>query len=161
MPNLTDVTGDNMARRPYHPGPPTGFVTGAPKEAIMAEFGRRLNELLVQRSWNQSDLARHAAKHMPDKKFHRDNISQYVRGLALPGPVRLKALANAFGMKPEDLLPTRGQGIADERSPPLEVRFLPDGLAWLRINQAVPQDIAMKILGLLGQQDQGEPKKRK
>lgn len=159
MPQITDA-GDTMARRPYHPGPPQGFVAGAPKEAVMAEFGRRLNEMLVKKTWNQSDLARAAARFMPDKKFNRDNVSMYVRGLALPGPVRLSALAKALDMKPEELLPTRGQAMVEERSPPLAVRYLPDGLAWLQINQAVPQDVAMKILGLMGQLDQSDKKRK-
>lgn len=146
----TDM-GDTMARRgkPYHAAVPRGFTAGAPAEAVKAEFGRVLQKRMVDKNWNQSDLAREAAKHMKDKKFQRDNISQYVRGLTLPGPVRLAALAKALGCKPADLLPVRSTETIDAKSPPLDARDLGDGTVWLRVNQAVPQSIALQIMQLL------------
>lgn len=136
-------------RRPFHAGPPTGFHAGAPAEAIKAEFGRTLQKRLVDKNWNQSDLAREAAKHMPDKEFSRDNISQYVRGLTLPGTMRLNALSKALGCKSTDLLPVRSTETVDSKAPPLDMRSLGDGTVWLRVNQAVPQGVAMQIMNLL------------
>lgn len=143
-------TGDKMAiRKPYHASPPKGFVAGAPAEAIKAEFGRALQKRITDKNWNQSDMAREAAKFMPNKKFPRDNISQYIRGLTLPGPVRLKALARALNCKPEELLPVRSTETIDAKSPPLDARWLGDGNVWLRVNQAVPEAVALDVLKLL------------
>lgn len=152
MPTSYD-TETTMARRVFHNPPPKGFVKGAPKEAVMAEFGRLLQRLMVEKNWNQSDLARAAAKFMPDKKFHRDNVSMYVRGQSLPGPVRLNALAKALGTDTQTLLPTRGVEHVEERNPPLDARWMGDGNVWLRVNQAVSQEAAMKVLAILGQAD--------
>lgn len=150
-------TGEHMARRgPYHAAPPKGFVKGAPAEAIKAEFGRVLQKKMVEKVWNQSDLAREAAKHMPNKQLHRDNISQYVRGLTLPGPTRLKALAKALGCQPQDLLPIRTTETIDQKAPPLDVRSLGDGRSWLRVNQAVSDKTALKIMQLLNEDDDGK-----
>lgn len=156
MTTSTDNGGYEMAkktRRYTNVPPPSGFVQGAPREAVAAEFGRLLQKKMVEKNWSQSDLARAAAKYTPDKKFPRDTISGYVRGENLPGPVRLGALAKAFGVKSEDLLPTRGSTAVDERAPPLSVRSLGDGNMWLQVNQAVPQSVALKILALLEQSD--------
>lgn len=160
--SMTDTTGDGMARKkrsgrgasksqrmPYHAGPPSGFHAGAPADAIKSEFGRVLQAKLVEKNWNQSDLAREAAKHMPSKEFQRDNVSQYVRGLSLPGTVRLNAMAKALGCKPADLLPVRATENIDSKAPPLDARWLGDGNVWLRVNQAVPESIALSVLGLL------------
>lgn len=143
--------GMDMARRRRHfiNPPPQGYVEGAPKEAVLAEFGRLLQKLMVEKNWNQSDLARAAAKYMPNKKFQRDNISQYVRGLQLPGPVRLNAIARAFGKRPDEILPTRGVAPVESRLPPFAMRSLADGNVFLQINQAVSQDDALKIMQML------------
>jgi transcriptional regulator with XRE-family HTH domain len=145
--------GHDMARKrkSYHAALPRGFTAGAPVEAIKAEFGRVLQKRMVDKNWNQSDMAREAARFMPDKTFQRDNISQYVRGLSLPGPVRLNALARALGCKPTDLLPVRSSETIDAVAPPLDARDLGDGTVWLRVNQAVPQSIALQIMQLLMQ----------
>lgn len=151
MTHLASDTGDDtMARKPYHAATPKGFTQGAPAEAIRAEFGRVLQAKMVSKGWNQSALAKEASRHMPGKEFHRDNISHYVRGLTLPGPVRLAALAKALGCKPVDLLPVKSSETIDAKAPPLDARWLGDGTVWLRVNQAVQQDVALKILGLLG-----------
>lgn len=147
-----DIPGDTqMARRRANVinPPPKGFVEGAPREAVLAEMGRLIQDLMVKKNMNQSDLARAAAKYMPDKTFARDNISQYVRGLAAPGPVRLNAIAKALGKKPDEILPTRGISAVDARMPPLGMRGLADGNVFLQINQAVPQDVALKIIQML------------
>ncbi len=146
----TDL-GDTMARKkPYYAKPPQGFVAGAPAVQIKAEFARVLQKKMMEKNWNQSDVAREAAKHMPDGTFLRDNVSQYVRGLSLPGTARLSALAKAFRCKPEDLLPVRSTETIDQQAPPLDMRALPEnGMVFLRINQVVRQNIALKIIALL------------
>jgi transcriptional regulator with XRE-family HTH domain len=137
-------------KRSLPPGPPEGFPRGAPRDAIAVELGRRISKAMVDRNMNQSDLAREAAKHMPNKKFGRYSTSLYIRGKQIPGPERLRALSRALNIKEVELLPNRGVSPAESRTPPLDMRLLEDGNVWLRVNQSVPQDVAMKVLALLG-----------
>jgi hypothetical protein len=70
-------------------------------------FARNLQAALVDKGINQSVLAREAARHMPDKKFGRDLISNYVRARILPSPTHLRALSKVLGKSEEALLPSR------------------------------------------------------
>lgn len=122
--------------------------SGAPKDAIKNEFARRLQHKIAEKGWSQSETARQAAMHMPKgQDFGRDNISGYVRGLSLPGPVMLSALSKALGCDPIDLVPSAPS--VDTRHPPLEVKDSGDGRAWIRINQAVDWPVALKIMELI------------
>lgn len=121
-----------------------------PKEAVKAEFARRLQHYSTLKGWTQSELARQAENKLPKgHTFGRYNVSTYVRGKSLPGPVHLNALCDALGVKPDDLLPTRGVRQAGSEMPALDVRDMADGNVWLRINQAVPWPTALKIMELL------------
>jgi transcriptional regulator with XRE-family HTH domain len=142
---------ERRARRAYINPPPSGDIpANAPKDAVKVEFARRLQAAMIAKGWLQSELARHAEMHLPNKKrFGRDSISLYIRGKSLPGPLHLKALCTALGAKPEDLLPTRGVSAAGEAIPAFDVRDLSDGNVWLRINQAVPWPEAIKIMQLV------------
>lgn len=107
-----------------------------------------------KKGWNQSELARQADKHMPaGKQFGRDSVSNYVRGHNFPTPINLEALCKALDTKPEDLIPAQMFLRAKEDMPPLDVRGLGDGSAWLRVNQRVTMDVALKILELLNKKD--------
>lgn len=122
----------------------------APKDAVKIEFARRLQAAMIAKGMQQSDLARAAEIHLPKgKRFGRDSISLYIRAKSLPGPLHLKALCAALGAKPEELLPTRGIPAAGDSAPTLDARDLGDGNTWLRINQAVPWDDAIKIMQLV------------
>lgn len=121
----------------FHNAAPQGLPQGAPPEAVKTEFARRVQAAMVNKGWNQSELARRAALHMPDKKFGRDNVSNYIRGTSMPGPTHLNALARALGVQAKELVPARGMPSADDKAPPLDVKDLTDGRAWLRVNQAV------------------------
>lgn len=107
---------------------------GAPKDAVKREFAKRLQNAITARGWNQSELSRNAAKHMPDGKFGRDNVSNYVRGRVLPGPPHLNALAKALKVTPDDLLPSRYTKSVDDDNPPVDIKETEDGRAWLRVN---------------------------
>lgn len=150
MSQLPDTEEADMARRRFINPPPLG---GGDDNIISLkrEFAKRLQHMMTEKGWNQSDMARAAAKFMPDKKFNRDNISLYVRGSQLPGPVRLKALCKALGVDQDKLLPAGAVATVDEGSPPLALRPLGNGNDWLQVNQAVPHDVAMQIMVLLGQ----------
>ena len=124
-------------------------VSGAPREMVLREFAKRLQNAMLERGWHQSELARQATKHMADGKFGRDNVSNYVRGKTMPSPIHLNALAKALGKKPDDLLPARAYASAQDSSPPLDVKDLGEGKAWLRVSQAVEWPVALKVLAIL------------
>ena len=151
--DMTDIGGPVMPRkrgtRHYVNRPPSGLAAGAPTEAALIEFGNKLAKLMQDKGMSQSDLARAASKFMPNKKFNRDNISQYVRGNSFPYPVRLNAICKALGVNPEDLKPA-GLPTASDKAPPLDFRSLGDGKVFLRVNQAVELDVALKVVALLG-----------
>ncbi len=149
--NTTSAAGSTMAKRQFLNAPPTALPDGAPHSAVKAEFGRRIQALLVTKGWNQSDLAKQASKHMPGRQqLTRDNVSNYVRGQQLPGPVRLRALCGALGVSASDLLPAQAMQSVDDAAPPLSVKALANGQVFLQINQVTSMDTAMKVMTLLG-----------
>lgn len=124
-------------------------VVYAPKELMRAEFGRRLQNELIRKGWNQSELARHASLHMPEKYFGRDLISGYIRGKILPGPIHMDALCKALGKKPEDLLPAGATAAANSESAPIRTQSIDENRVLLQVNQVVDWPVALKILELL------------
>lgn len=132
-------------------------MSPAQQESAKAEFARRLQRMMSEAGLNQTELARLATKHMPvdkrtgkPKELSRDNVSNYVRGLVLPRPDNLRALCSALDCQPNELIPPRGvPTAADNNAPPLEFRAIDGGRVWLRINQTVTYETAMKIVALL------------
>ena len=128
---------------------------GAPPEQTPARRSRanpvlkqmlkdRLNELMLARGWRQIDLVE--ATGLP-----RDAISTYVLGKVLPGNLALNKIAEAFGVRPDDLVPgaTSSQTVAPSRKVATEnVPGLP-GYTHLRIDQVVRSSSALKILTIL------------
>lgn len=140
-----------MVKRNFHnTKPPADLPANAPKDAVKIEFARRLQVAMIAKGLQQSDLARNAQLQLPKgKRFGRDSISLYIRAKSLPGPLHLKALSAALGMKQDDLLPTRGIPYAGEHSPSFDARDLGDGNTWLRINQGVPWPVALQVMQLI------------
>lgn len=148
--------GVEVAQRQFHNTPPQPGTLVASKEAAMAEFGRRLQAKMIEKGWNQSDFARAASKHMPGKKgLGRDNVSNYVRGLQFPGPVRLTAILKTLGVPREELVPAGAVVSVDDKTPPLSFKSTGDGNVWLQVNQAVSMEVAMQIVQLLGTKKEG------
>jgi len=137
-------------RGALHLGETSSLPAGAPKDAAALEFGRRLQKAMVEKGWNQAELGRRALVHMPKgKSMSRDAISKYINGLTMPNPMRLAALSAALGMDQKDLMPMRQLTASADRMAPLDVRDMGDGTTWLRVNQAVPWPVAVKVLALL------------
>ena len=137
-----------MARRTHHSSP-TNLSEDAPKDAVLVDFGRRLQRAMIEKGWNQSELARRATGHMANGEVTRDAISKYINGVTLPGPDRLQAIAKALHMQPADILPTRGITAGAEKSPALDVRDVGEGNVWLRVNQQVEWARALEIMKIL------------
>jgi transcriptional regulator with XRE-family HTH domain len=120
------------------------------KQATRAEFGRRLNAQLVKNGWTQAEFARRAeAKAPKGMRIGTDSISHYINGRYLPSPSHVKVMAEALGVDPRELLPAKGVAEVGESLPPIGVQDLNNGTAWLRVNQAVPWPLAVKVLSLL------------
>lgn len=151
---MTDDNPQNASRGrgrgASHLGETSNLPAGAPKDAAALEFGRRLQKAMVEKGWNQAELGRRALVHMPKgKTMSRDAISKYINGLTMPNPMRLAALATALGMEQKDLMPMRHLTASAEKTAPLDVRDMGDGTTWLRVNQAVPWPVAIKVLALI------------
>lgn len=119
-------------------------------ELSKIEFGRKLQHLMLQKEWNQSDLARKSG-------LGRDAISMYVRGRSFPEPKNLAKLARAFGMTAAELLPNAEiRAIDADQLPMLEIKQAanhPDKVM-LRINRMVNMSQAAAIVAIL--RDAGE-----
>jgi transcriptional regulator with XRE-family HTH domain len=119
-----------------------------PKAAMRENFAQRLSAARMRKNWNQSDLAREAAKHVEGQVFGRALVSSYERARMFPNPFHLKALAAALGVMPDDLAPSSMPKF-DDPAPQLETRDLGNGKVLLRVNQQTDWKIALKILELL------------
>lgn len=119
-----------------------------PRALTRQEFGRRLSALMLERSWNQSELARAA-------DLGRDSISTYVNGKTFPTPRALKQLADALGVKREDLLPNQMMAAMDDEFPAVELKQATGhpNKAWLRINRAMSFATAARIIELINKED--------
>lgn len=124
------------------PDSPTSGL--APKHLTKQEFAKRIYNLMMVRGWNQSELARQAG-------LNRDAISTYMNGRALPTPPKLKALANALNVGPDELLPNHTESAIDQDMPAFEMRVSTSSSdqAWLRVNRLVSVVTAVKIAELL------------
>jgi len=117
-----------------------------PRDAVKAEFARRLQQRMLQHKpypMSQADLAR--ASHCG-----RDAVSTYVRGVSLPGSKALKQIADALGCEPEDLMP--GGGVAnDAAAPAFQIRQVAGSSdrVWITLNQSVTKDQAAQITAIL------------
>lgn len=124
-----------------------------PKHLTKQQFGRRLYQLMLARGWNQSELARQAG-------LPRDSISTYIRGVALPTPKSLKALADALDMQMTDILPNVAEMAVDEDHPSIEIKVSPSApnTAWLRVNRLVSLSTATQIAEMLAADQVGAPR---
>ena len=128
-------------------------------QSIKNEFARRLEARRIELGWNQSELARRASEHLPkpakgQKQGHsigRDQISHYSRGISLPRPEVLRALAKALDCEPRDLVPA---GVPSTVTPvAFRMTQLDSGRVQLTVNRVVSFETATKIVALLAEED--------
>jgi transcriptional regulator with XRE-family HTH domain len=133
----THLNGDDMT--------PLGLV---PKHLSKQAFAKRLYNLMIAKGWNQSELARRAG-------LQRDRISTYIRGQTLPTPQNVKAIADALGITPEELLPNHTEAAIEEDTPSLEMRVSTNdpSKAWLRVNRLVTTKTAAEVVTILNNDD--------
>lgn len=130
-------------------------------QMVVAEFARRLQAAMQQKGWNQSELARACDKLLPkpakgqiqNLTFGRDTISHYVRGVSMPRPERLAIIARALGVEQDDLMPPLGVPSAGGDRPAFQMSSAGDGRVFLSINRTMSMQLAMKITGMLNEED--------
>ena len=116
--------------------------------AARMQFAKNLKSLMIDRGLSQSELARQATVFLPKgASFGRDLISNYILGRNFASDIHLHAICKVLKVKPEEIDPSRGEGFGIGE-PPAEVRDTGNG-AWLRVNQAVTWDQALKIMTIL------------
>lgn len=125
---------------------PNADVDLSVKSIRKIEFAKRLYNLMMQKDWNQSDLARNSG-------LGRDSISQYVRGNNIPSPKNLKKLAEALGVQPVEIYPNYEAAAIEEEIPSLSFRQMPgdENHMWVRINKKVPMHVAAQIMKLMNE----------
>jgi transcriptional regulator with XRE-family HTH domain len=150
-----------VARRHRVLNKPSGLrelPASAPRELSKIEFGRRLNQLLLERDWTQSDLARQAFGETTDTRGYkvpknREVISSIINGKSFPSPLNLRRIAKALGMEEDKLLPNvKKMAIdAEKERPAFEFKVATGhpNEGWLQINQLVSYDTFVKIAALL------------
>ena len=110
-----------------------------PNHLTKQEFGRRIHRLLLERGWRQAELSRRSG-------VAKDAISTYINGKVYPSSLNVKKIADAFGVKPEELLPNHTEAAVDSANPSIEVKATPDAkFAWVRVNRLMTAKAAGAI----------------
>lgn len=131
---------------------------GAPTVEIGQQaFGRRLQQLLDQKGWNYSDLARAVwGKTTTASGYevakNRDRISVYISGKAFPDPRNLKRIADTLGVEISELAPEHvGNTMIEQPHPAYSITKIQgeSDNVFLRVNKIVPETVAAKIMFLL------------
>jgi transcriptional regulator with XRE-family HTH domain len=111
-----------------------------------SEVSRRIRAALGEKDWKQADLWRELVRVLGEENAPgKDSVSKWYRGQTLPRDVPVReALCQALGKEMSELFPKR-----DTSPPSLHVKDLPNGQAWLTIDQAVSWDVAYEIIKAL------------
>lgn len=140
-----------MARRVTIHKSPGDIPTGAPGDAVAVGFAQKLQFHMTQKGWSQKDLAERATIQLPEGApvVSPSNISKYINAREMPTPVKLKAIADSLGVKPEDLVDVDAVNAVGQIAAKISLQDLGDGRVWLRINQPVEWPLAMKVLNIV------------
>jgi transcriptional regulator with XRE-family HTH domain len=114
---------------------------------VKQEFGRRLYELMTERGWHQSELARQSG-------LPRDSISVYIRGKSLPNRENIEILAQCLGVKIEELINMRPKNGEENMKNDREIEIsIGQKTAWINLKRRVSIKTALKIVELLEADD--------
>ena len=136
----------------HHIPPPVGALPpNASSAEYTREFGRRIQAALNEKGWTQSELWRQLKSELGDEsKLGRDNVSKWVRGLALPRSVRVReALCRVLDVEMTELFPSRdGRPTTYETFAMTAIDNNLDQV-WVTVNKAVPFAVAIEIQKIL------------
>jgi len=133
-----------MAKSEITRGVPGSEIDFSQRVLTRAEFGRRLQSLMLKKGWNQSETARRVG-------IGRDSISQYVRGRSIPSPANLDKLAGVLGIEKDVLFPNYDAQTNAIEAATLEIKSIDSDAEhmWLRVNMKVPAEKALEVLKIL------------
>jgi transcriptional regulator with XRE-family HTH domain len=125
-------------------GEPNSEIDFSQRVLTRAEFGKRLQSLMLKKGWNQSELARKC-------DLGRDSISQYVRGRSIPTPGNLNKLAGILGVEATALFPNYDAQTNAIEAATVEIKSIDSDAEhmWLRVNMKVPAEKALEVLKIL------------
>jgi transcriptional regulator with XRE-family HTH domain len=118
----------------------------------LKHWGNSLEKRIRDKEWNQSEFAARAAMFTRRKKFGRDLVSNYCRGVTEPSPLKQAAMARAFGISVEELMSPLDTGLPDRnliRVDTIELRTYGKDSAWIKIDKEVPWSIGVEIVNIL------------
>ena len=133
-----------MAKSEITRGVPGSEIDFSQRVLTRAEFGKRLQSLMLKKGWNQSELARKVG-------IGRDSVSQYVRGRSIPSPANLNKLAGILGIEKDVLFPNYDAQTNAIEAATLEIKSIDSDAEhmWLRVNMKVPAEKALEVLKIL------------
>ena len=133
-----------MAKSEITRGVPGSEIDFSQRVLTRAEFGKRLQSLMLKKGWNQSELARKVG-------IGRDSVSQYVRGRSIPSPANLNKLAGILGIEKDVLFPNYDAQTTAIEAATLEIKSIDSDAEhmWLRVNMKVPAEKALEVLKIL------------
>lgn len=119
-------------------------VAARVKDRAMSHLSRKISAYMTEHRVNASELADRAG-------LPRDSISRYRKKKSVPSEKSLQALAKAMGYKPSELMPNRADILVDPELATFEMVISPErpGKAWVRVDQLVDEEKALKIRALL------------
>jgi transcriptional regulator with XRE-family HTH domain len=132
--------------------------TGAERLEVEA-FARRLHELMARKGLSQSDLARAVWGPTKDTRGYdvaknRDRISNYLRGLAVPDPSNMAAIAEKLGVTVAELAPDQTASAIDRAKPTVSMSAVAGhDKTYLQVNKLVSFTLAAKIITLLSEEE--------
>lgn len=134
----------------------------APDKAVydLKPFHVRLREMLAQKGWSQSDLARAVWGSTQDAKGNsvarnRDRVSQYCSGKGVPEPENLKKIADALGVTVAQLAPDIVSAGVEAEEPSFALHAVQGrpNMVVLRVNTLTTAELAASIIGQLARTD--------
>jgi len=133
-----------MAKSEITRGVPGSEIDFSQRVLTRAEFGKRLYSLMLNKGWNQSEMARRVG-------IGRDSISQYVRGRSIPSPANLDKLATILGIEKDVLFPNYDAQTNAIEAATVEIKSIDSDAEymWLRVNMKVPAAKALEVLKIL------------
>jgi hypothetical protein len=152
-------------------GPDRRVADRTPVVQPEAALAVQLQRAMDRKGWSISETARQTSRFLPDgERFGRAHVWHYVRRRVVPRPHHLEALARALDIEPpspvEAAVPMRRMGqprprasaasdAASPRAPSIHVTQMSDGTAFLSLRAVVPWEMAIKVLGLLKNDEGG------
>lgn len=111
-------------------------------ENARKDFGRILENMMRDKNWSQSDLAREVFGKIPGTAFAkgRDLISKYIRGVTFPDNKTMVKVARAFHREPIDMLPPSIKALFSKTSEGTihTIKHFANGLTQMNFNIMIP-----------------------